>query len=172
MPPGRLSDKQRRIWAAEIGLAREYSRNFIETTRMYAEATKDNEEHWKALRWNKSYERVTANYMYANLQATLPRVLMRCPKVIVRPATRMTRAYQRTAADSDPVKRFVAAAVAQQIVNWRVREFDFAKQWRRGVRDDWQRGFGVIRHGYMAEGDKTTQKNGKHVEFENHTHLR
>jgi len=165
----KLSSDARSEWCAEIDLAKAFYNKFVRDTSMYSRAAKNNMEHWKAQSWD--YEVVTANYVYANQQSIMPRVLMRQPKVIVRPASRLTRAYMREG-EAAAIDRFVAAARVQQICNWRVREFDFVKQVRRAVRDDHDRGMGIVQHGFLGIGDKNRTKGNKNIEFVNHKHMR
>ena len=165
----KLTADSRSEWGAEIALAQTFYKRFVKDTSMYAKAARNNIACWKDVAWE--YEAVTANYIYANQQSIMPRVLMRQPKVIVKPAARLTRAYARVG-EAQPVDRMVAAANVQQIINWRIREFDLLKQVRRAVRDDHDRGMGFIQHGFIGTGDKNRTLNSKNIEFLNHKHMR
>ena len=165
----RLTVDAKRDWCAEMNLAEMFWKKNVRPTKVYADAAVSNMVHWRETSWN--YDFVTANMIYANQQAILPRVLMRQPKVIVKPASRLTRAFARVG-EASPMDRFLAAALVGQIVNWRLREFDFTKQVRRAVRDDHDRGIGFVQHGFLGIGDKTRMDGKSPVEFLNHKHLR
>lgn len=165
----RLSVEAKRDWCAEMNLAEMFWRKNVRPTKVYADAAVSNMVHWRETSWN--YDFVTANMVYANQQAILPRVLMRQPKVIVKPASRLTRAFARVG-EASPTDRFLAAALVGQIANWRWREFDFTKQIRRAVRDDHDRGIGFVQHGFLGIGDANRTDGKKNVEFLNHKHMR
>ena len=152
-----------------MNLAEGFWQKNVLPTKVYADAAVSNQVHWRETAWN--YDFVTANMVYANQQAILPRVLMRQPKVIVKPATRLTRTFARVG-EASPTDRFLAAALVGQIVNWRLREFDFTKQIRRCVRDDHDRGIGFAQHGFIGIGDKARTDGKGSIEFLTHKHLR
>ena len=140
----RLTTIEKREWQAEMRLAAMYQDKIVRPTRKFSDATKRNLDHWTDIAWQ--YEQVTSNYLFANQQAILPRVLMREPRITVRPVTRLTKAWERVGEDGQTVMdRWVAAALIQQIANWRWREFAFTKQVRRAVRDDYNRGMEIGR---------------------------
>lgn len=181
----KLTDDELKEWTAAMSLADVFYEDHVLPTERYSAAYKYNEAHWPdldqddlgVLRSNHTwpYDAITANMMYAHYRSHEPSVIMRHPKVNVRPASRVTNRFRQLAAGApggqdDPFTRFVAAALVQQICNWRVREFDFKKQMTMAYQDDYFRGFGIIRHGYIPE---TTRRDGKKTLLtEPHKHKR
>lgn len=177
----KLNTKDLAEWQAQFKLAEDFHVSKIKPTAQIVQAYRRSAAHWPQTQLDDlgrvssnggwPYDAITANLIFAGFQGLEPRVLMRAPRIRVKPASRVTGRFARLGDGSpDNVLRHVLSAVVQQIVNWRVREFDFKDQLKRAHFDDYFRGYGAIRHGYKAETSRIVRN--RQVETEYHQHIR
>ncbi|ANS05919.1 hypothetical protein [uncultured Mediterranean phage] len=175
----KLNKTDRQEWQALFKLAEDFYRVHIKPSEKFVDAFRNNNAHWQleqdsnhVITDNNAwpYETFTANQVYAHFKSLEPKTILRSPKAKVRPAARVTGRLERLGARQDPEMRHTQAAVVQQIVNWRIREFDFHSQFKRAAFDDWARGFSVMRHGFTADTSRLSR--GRNLEMEHHSHVR
>jgi hypothetical protein len=165
-----LSDKKRMEWQILMREADRRWATIVEPTELYADMYAHNASHWAAIdSW--TYDAITANLVYANVKSLLPKTLMRHPHVRVRPRPLATGRVDRIGG-KDPGARWRASLAIQQLVNWRVQEFDFKREVQKAQLDDYLRGWGVIRHGYSAVEDVSYFLRDRAIEFNHHQHVR
>jgi hypothetical protein len=141
-------------------------------SKRFRSAYSKNYVHWADLKANEGwpYDMATSNMIYSTAQTVLPQASLKFPNVMVSPMTRVTNRASRLG--ENPQDRAVAAFVVQELVNWRIREFDFRKQVKLAQADDYFRGRGVIRHGYAADDDVERDLGKRRIEFNHHQHIR
>lgn len=182
MPRGKnFREPRREMWREHFRLAdRHYSR-YITPTEVFSKMYATNAAHWlttghptrdvrdAAESWE--YDAITENLVYRNTRSTLARILLRHPKVLVRPRPLATSRAERLRGQP-PGVRHLGAAFVQQLENWRVTEFDFKRQVKRAQQDKYLRGICAIRHGYAAPEDVEYESRSGTIEFQHHQHIR
>jgi hypothetical protein len=169
-----LSEKQRQEWRELLRLSERHFEKNVRPTRVFVDMYRSNAAHWTpqaVQRKDWGYEKTTANLVYQGVKNTLPRSLIRHPRVLVLPRRMATARRDRLAAQP-PGVRYTAALAVQHYLNWRVREFDFKAQAERVQLDNYLRGMGLIRHGFAAPEDVSYLSRDKEIEFSHHQHIR
>lgn len=174
-----LSEKQRQEWREFLRLSHKHYQNNIRPTKVFVEMYRNNGAHWhshthvhgglQSRSW--PYDATTANLTYTSVKNTLPRVLLHHPKVQVQPRPMATGRAERLSGQTLAI-RWQAALHIQQMLNWRMKEFDFRRQAERVQLDNHLRGIGGIRHGFAAPEDVSYRTRDKTIEFNHHEHIR
>ena len=169
-----LSEKQRSEWRELLRLSNRHHNKRIFPTKKFVDMYRFNDAHWAHSDADQSewpYDRSTVNLSFARVKNVLPRTLARHPKVLVKPRSMATGRADRLGGQDAEV-RWAGAASVQQLLNWRLVEFDFKQQAERVQLDNMLRGMGGVRHGFAAETDKSYVQRDREIEFVHHKHIR